>query len=241
MTFKEVYLDHHTVSRPSPAVIERINYFYYKKWGSLSVPHQKGQELYQEVSAAQQALSSSLKASTLHLFKITSGSAEGIFDLFIDIYLNEIRETGKNNLLSFETEEPSILVSMSSLEKLGCFQKFLPIKENGTLCLNELQKALKPKTSLLSLSWANGLTGVIQPVKEIVNLCHAKGVKVHLNASHVVGKLPISFDEIGADFFSFDGDKIETPKELERFLFAKPERPCQRPYRQLLSVVLLLL
>jgi cysteine desulfurase len=55
---------------------------------------------------------------------------------------------------------------------------------------------------------------VIQPITDIIRICHSKGVKVHLNASAMVGKLPISFEELGVDFLTFDGDKIHTPQGI---------------------------
>ena len=103
---------------------------------------------------------------------------------------------------------------MSRLEQLGCVTRLLPVDEKGLLKLSALEEALKPKTALLSISWANALTGVIEPISDIVRICHAKGVKVHLNASAMIGKLPISFEELGVDFLTFDGDKIHTPQGI---------------------------
>jgi len=211
---REIYLDHHTVSRPSLTVVERMNHFFREKWGTLSAPHQKGLELYGDVDAALKKLYSLLGASERSHFILTSGGQEAIFQMFIHFYLDEIRETGKNHLLTTAIEEAPILLSMSRLEELGTVTRLLPVDEKGRLKLDALDEAIKPKTSLLSLSWANALTGVIQPIEEIIQRCHAKGVKVHLNASSMMGKLPISFDELGVDFLSFTGDKIHTPQGI---------------------------
>jgi cysteine desulfurase len=211
---KEIYLDHHTISRPSPVVIERMNHYFRDKWGTLSAPHQKGQELYEDVDAALKKLYSLLGASDRSHFVLTAGGTEAIFQMLINFYLDEIRETGRNHLLTTTIEEAPILLSMSRLEEIGCVTRLLPVDEKGLLKLSALEEALKPKTALLSISWANALTGVIQQVPEIVRLCHAKGVKVHVNASAMVGKLPVSFEELGVDFLTFEGDKIHTPQGI---------------------------
>ncbi|HEX2579603.1 MAG TPA: aminotransferase class V-fold PLP-dependent enzyme [Rhabdochlamydiaceae bacterium] len=211
---KEIYLDHQTISRPALPVIERMNHYFLHKWGTLSAPHQKGQELYEDVDAALKKLYLLLGASERNYFVLTTGGAEAIFQMFLNFYLDEIRETGRNHLLTTSIEEAPILLSMSRLEQLGCVTRLLPVDEKGMIKLSALEEALKPKTALLSISWGSSLTGVIQPIADIVRICHAKGVKVHLNASAMVGKLPISFDELGVDFLTFDGDKIGTPQGI---------------------------
>ena len=211
---KEIYLDHHTISRPSATVIERMNHYFLHKWGKLSAPHQKGQELYEDVDAALKKLYSLLGATDRSHFVLTTGGTEAIFQLLVNFYLDEVRESGRNHLLTTTIEEAPILLSMSRLEQLGCVTRLLPVDEKGLLKLSALEEALKPKTALLSISWANALTGVIQPISEIVRICHSKGVKVHVNASSMVGKLPISFEELGVDFLTFDGDKIHTPQGI---------------------------
>jgi len=211
---KEIYLDHHTISRPSPAVIERMNIYFRDKWGTLSAPHQKGLELYEDVDGALKKLYHLLGASERSHFILTAGGLEASFQLLMNFYLDEVRETGRNHLLTIAVEEAPILLSMSRLEQLGCVTRLLPVNEKGCLKLTALEEALKPKTALLSISWANALTGVIQPIAEIVQLCRFKGVKIHLNASSMVGKLPISLEELGVDFLSFDGDKIHTPQGI---------------------------
>lgn len=211
---KEVYLDHHTITRPSPKVIEKLNFFFREKWGTAFAPHQKGQELYPEIDEALKKLYTHLGASDSHHFILTYGGQDAIFQLFMDFYFEEVQETGKNHFLTLSNEEALILLSLSRLDELGCVTKLLPVDENGRILLDALDEALKPKTALFSFSWANPLTGVIQPVEEIVSRCHAKGVAVHVNASAVMGKIPFLFADSKIDFLTFDGDKIHMPQGI---------------------------
>lgn len=221
---KEVYLDHHTITRPSPQVIEKMNFYFREKWGTAFAPHQKGQELYPEIDNALKKLYNQLGASDFHHFILTTGGQEAIFQLLMDFYLEEVQETGKNHFLTLTNEEAPILLSLSRLDELGCVTKMLPIDENGLISLDAFDEALKPKTSLFSFSWANPLTGVIQPVEEIVAKCHAKDVAVHVNASAVLGKIPLSFADSKIDFLTFEGDKMHTPQGIGgRFQKKKPK------------------
>ncbi len=176
-----VYLDHHCVTRPSKTVLEQMHLH----WRETDFPLGN---LYR-----------ALEIPPENHFLLTPGGNEAIFEMLLNFYLEEVRETGKNHFLTLSTENDS------RLEELGCFVKTLP-------SLDLLDDALKIKTALFSLPWADPLTGVIQPIEEIIQKCHAKGVKVHVDASCVIGKIPVSFE--GIDFITFDGDKIHTPKGI---------------------------
>jgi len=206
----EIYLDHHTIRRPSAAVVAHMNDCFCNKWGTALAPHQKGQELYPVIDDALKRVYALMEAPEQIHFVLTQGGFDAQFKFFVSFYFDEIRQTGKNHVLSSSIEEAPILLSLNRLEELDCVTKLLPVNEKGQLCLDALEEALKTKTSLLTLSWANRLTGVIQPVEEILKICHAKGVKVHLNGNHMLGSIPWS--EI--DYLSFDGDKIGTPQGI---------------------------
>jgi len=207
---RAIYFDHHILSPPSKEVIKKLAFFYEEKWGALSMPHQKGQELYSEMDTSQQDLYVSLGVGDSYTFSLTSGGIRGFFELFIHFYLEQTRENGKNHFLA--TEEFSI--PLQQLHKLGCLSKVLSFNSKGILSLDFLSASLKPKTALVSCFLIHPLTGIIQPVEEIVRLCHEKEVKVHLDGSHAIGKIFLSLDQLEIDFFSFDGDKIHTPQRV---------------------------
>jgi cysteine desulfurase len=107
------------------------------------------------------------------------------------------------------------------LEELGCTIKIAPQKENGEIDVGKLEELINPRTALISVTMAHGLTGVIQPVEEIVLLAKKKGVYLHLDATYAVGKYPFSFE---SDYLSFSGDRIHSVKGSGA-LFAKPTAP----------------
>lgn len=208
----EIYLDHQTISRPKESVIEVMNRFFHDRWGTVLAPHQKGQELYPAIDQALKSIYHALGVSDQTHFVLTSGGLDAHLKFLLTFFLEEIHETGKNHLLASVVDEAPILLSHNRIEELGCVTKLLPVDENGRVKLDALEEACKPKTSLLTLTWANGMTGVVQPIDEIIRICREKGVKLHLDGSHAIGKIDLPLADV--DYFSFDGDKIGTPQGI---------------------------
>ena len=207
-----VYLDNHTATRPFKEAIDKMLSCYRTQWGSLAAPHQMGQDLYEEVTLSLKKIYASLGALETDSFVLTSGSAENSSQIFFSHYLESVRETGKNHFLISALEEAPSILALNRLETLGCFGKMLPVNSSGHLEVETLKQAIGPKTSLVSLSWANGLTGVIQPLNDLMTACQEKGVSLHVDVSSVLGKLFFRFQDLTCDFITFDGEKINAPK-----------------------------
>lgn len=127
---------------------------------------------------------------------------EAYFHLYYAIYLDIIRQTGRNHILTTPFEPLVFKESLKKLEPLGCLSKLLSQSE-GRLTCESIEEALSPRTALLSLSWANSLTGVIQPVQEIASLCRKKGVLLHVDATHLFGKHSLNFQDSEIDLLTF--------------------------------------
>ena len=84
--------------------------------------------------------------------------------------------------------------------------------KSGRITAESIAEAITPRTALISLSWANGLTGVVNPIAEISSLCKERGILFHLDATHILGKLFYDLEEVGADFITFNGDHLHAPK-----------------------------
>jgi cysteine desulfurase len=113
---------------------------------------------------------------------------------------------------------------LKRLEELGCYVKIAPLDKDGKVDLAALKELISPRTALITMSIANGLTGVIQPIEEIAALAKEKNVLLHLDATYAVGKTYFSFSEIGADYLTFAGDRIHSVKSSGA-LFAKKGAP----------------
>jgi cysteine desulfurase len=208
----KVYLDNHTATRPLSSCIEAMLPFFRDHWGSTTSFHQMGQELFTLLNNNTGPILDTLQASPRDKFYFFHSNGDAIGHLFLSHYFDSICDSGKNHILTTSVEETPILMSLKRLEKLNCHGKILPVNEQGQLTKDALEKALNPRTSLLSLSWANGLTGVIHPIADLAEVCQAKDIRLHVDASYVIGKLFFRFEDLGVDFLTFDGSLLHSPQ-----------------------------
>lgn len=130
----------------------------------------------------------------------TASREDSASQVYLSTYIDFMRQTGRNHFL---IREPQFM--LKRLELLGCALKMLPVDERGQVTPGILEERIKPRAALVSLPWADGLTGVIHPIAELARLCHEKDVRFHVDATDVVGKLFFRFQELGVDFLSFEG------------------------------------
>lgn len=165
-------------------------------------------------SAAILQILSLLGASAIDRFQLFSSSAEAFEHLLFFYYLDHIRLSGKNHLLTLQTQEASSVLALKKMQQLGCHLKVLEVNERGQLTVETLKAAINPRVALLSVNLCDRLTGMIQPIEQIVKVCHEAGVAVHVDVSCAVGKLPIAFQEWGVDFLTLDGSLCFAPRGI---------------------------
>lgn len=224
----KAYLDHHTATRPFSTSIEAMLPFFHDHWGSTTAPHQMGQELFPALEQSLESILDVLGAKDEDRFYFFSSGGEAIGQLYQSHYFDHIRNSGKNHIVTTNIEEAPVLMSLKRLEELGCGGKILPVNPQGQLTKEVLDEALRPRTSLVSISWANGLTGVIHPIADLAEACHAKDVRLHVDASYVIGKTYFRFEDLNIDFLTFEGSLLHAPKGTaglivkEKTLFSHP-------------------
>lgn len=207
-----IYLDNNMTTKPSDRVVSSMLSFFTERWGTPSAPHQMGQELFPAIEEALHAIYALLGASERDNFVFTSSGAEAVNHAILATYFDVTKTTGKNQFITSAIDEAPTLMSINRLEQLGCIGKLVSPNKHGVITAEAISEAITPRTALVSLSWANGLTGVINPVSEIAALCHERGILLHLDATHVLGKLFYDLDNVGAHFITFNGDHIHAPQ-----------------------------
>merc|ERR1711931_50095 len=118
----------------------------------------------------------------------------------------------KKHVITSQIEHKCVLDSCRALEMEGFRVTYLPVDSQGLINLEELESSMSDDTALVSIMTVNNEIGVLQPVKEIGNLCRSKKVFFHTDAAQAVGKLPISVDDMKIDLMSISGHKIYGPK-----------------------------
>lgn len=208
----EIYLDNITTTRPSEMSVSKMLPFYTERWGHPSAPHHKGQELFPAISESLKHIYELLGAKEDDDFVFTSSGAEAINHIILSAYTDISLTTGKNQFITSQIDEAPSIMAIGRLERFNGVGKMVMPNSSGKITAHAIAEAMTPRTALVSLNWANGLTGVINPVQEISQLCQSRGAALHLDATHVLGKIYFDLQEINPTFLSFNGDHLHAPK-----------------------------
>lgn len=207
-----IYLDNSTTCRPSIQAVSSMMPYFSELWGSPSAPHLGGQEIMPAISNSYRAIYDLLNAKDSDNFVFTSSGAEATNQVILTTYFDHVLSSGKNQFITSHIDEAPAIMAIGRLERLDCVGKMVSPNRKGQITADIIAEALSPRTALLSMAWANGLTGVINPVDEIAKLCQERGVLLHLDATHILGKHYIDLSEMPVDFVSFNGEQIHAPK-----------------------------
>lgn len=219
-----IYLDNHSASRPCTPALERMAASLQENWGAAFAPHRFGQQLLAEAAPAYEAIYDSFRADKKETFILTSSGAEAVAQVLWSVFTEVSRKEGKAHFIASGLEDAPTMQNLKRLEELGCYAKIAPVDEQGQIDVAELEKLINPRTALISVTLAQGLTGVVQPIDEIAKLAREKGVLLHADASYAVGKMELSFSDSGIDYLTFSGDRIHSVKSSGG-LFVKAGRP----------------
>lgn len=171
--------------------------------------HHFGVGAHEAVKNARKQVADLLGADA-HEIIFTSGATEAI-NLAIKGVAENYQDKGKH-IITVQTEHSAVLDTCHSLEQKGFEVTYLPVKNDGLIELDELQKALRPDTILVSVMFANNETGVIQPIKEIAELTHNAGAIFMSDGTQAAGKIPVSVRDYEIDLLCMSAHKIHGPK-----------------------------
>ncbi|MCK4935203.1 MAG: aminotransferase class V-fold PLP-dependent enzyme, partial [Simkaniaceae bacterium] len=208
---EEIYLDNNVNAKPSSHVLSQMQPFIKRHWKSTLAPYIKGKEPFTSISRQTENIKNFLGAAS-ESFVFTSSGAEAIAHVFQSVYIDHIYQTGKTHLVSTNIEDAPILMSLDRYEKLDCVPKKALVNAQGMITKESIENCLSPRTGLVSLSFANGLTGVIQPIEEISALCTEQKILLHVDVTNVLGKLDFKASDYKIDFITFGGSALHAPK-----------------------------
>lgn len=206
---KEIYLDASTMAPPSEKAVAEMLPYLTEKWGALSQPHKKGQQLFHPLKEATALILKLVGGKQKDKIVFTSSGAEAVWQVFFSVYFGVCLPSGKNHMLTLEIDEAPFYAAQETMEKLGTVVKKLRPNSYGELDEEIVAKEITPRTALISLSFGNGLTGVVQPIQEIAALCQERGILLHLDVSHTLFKY--ASDLACADYITWSGELMSAP------------------------------
>ncbi len=210
MSKRLIYLDNNSTTPADPRVVDAmVPYFYEKHGNAASRSHSFGWEAEEAVDYAREQVASLIDVDPKEII-FTSGATEsdnlaikGVFEMY--------KRKG-NHIITLKTEHKAVIDACQKVEKMGGEVTYLDVQGDGRVDLAQLEAAIKDTTILVSVMWANNETGVIQPMKEIGEICARHGVLFMSDATQAVGKIPVHPKEVGIHLLACTAHKMYGPK-----------------------------
>src|SRR5574337_1085947 len=200
-----VYLDNNATTPVLPEVLEAMRPYFTEQFGNASSIHHHGQETRAAVERARESVAALLGCRPAEVV-FTSGGTEAD-----NLAIFGLLKPGEHFITS-TIEHHAVLNSGKRLQEMGCEVTYVPVDGRGLVNPDDVRRALRPNTRLVSLMMANNETGVLQPVEEIGLIAAKADVYFHTDAVQAGGKVPIDVKRIGCDLLSISGHKMHAPQ-----------------------------
>lgn len=202
---RRIYLDNNATTPLLPEVLEAMTPYFLEKFGNASSIHQQGQQARSAVEHARESVAALLGARAPEIV-FTSGGTEGdnlgVFGLV----------KAGDHVVTTTIEHHAVLNACKRLEAMGCEVTYVGVNGQALVAPDDIRKALRPNTKLVSVMMANNETGVVQPVEEIAKVCSEADVWFHTDAVQAAGKISIDVKSIGCDLLTISGHKMHAPQ-----------------------------
>ncbi len=206
-----IYLDNAATTRTRPEVAEAMMPYFTEYYGNPSSIYDFSNPCKEAIAHARETIAKSIGAKTSEIY-FTAGGTESD-NWAIKAAAEAYQDKGKH-IITSKIEHHAVLHTCEYLEKRGFEVTYLDVDEFGTVKLDELKKAIRPDTILISVMFANNEIGTIQPIREIGEIAKEHGILFHTDAVQAYAHVPIDVNEYHIDMMSASGHKLNGPKGI---------------------------
>ena len=206
---RPVYLDYNATTPIDPRVSRAMLPFLHEHFGNPSSGHAYGLEARRAVDNARMHVAKLLGSHPEEIVFTGGGSESNNYAIK---GLAEANRARGNHIITSAVEHPAVTEVCRFLASRGFAVTVLPVDDHGLVAPRSVEKALTPKTILISIMHANNEVGTVQPIREIAEIARSHGIPVHTDAAQSVGKIPVQVDDLGVDLLTVAGHKLYAPK-----------------------------
>lgn len=207
-----VYADNAATTRVSDEVLEAMLPYFTEQYGNASSIYALGRNARKAVELSREKIASAIGALPSEIY-FTSGGSESD-NWAIRGVCEKLAPKGKKHIITSVFEHHAVLHTCQALEKKGFEVTYIPVDEKGIINPEDIKKAMRDDTALVTIMFANNEIGTIQPIKEIADICHEHKVLFHTDAVQAVGNVEINVRDMGIDLLSVSGHKIHAQKGI---------------------------